>query len=248
VPSIAPTSFLTHPDAHPVALVLFLTTKYGPEWAKWEPETLWTTLAKDFVEPSMHTRAKLQAARTVLRTNSPFNRWEVFAWVSQAFNNNFPDFVTVHPASVPQLFNVVWICNELRNQPEYDDEVQRWIAACALNEGVVFLPPPLDFAQKQTSLIEYRCKRCGNIDPDDDTPECDYCGAPPSELEKRSRYADPDSVSRMWEMVKDKPSDSVVLQEDFTGVQLARLLVARDYLDMRKKQAENQAKELGLWK
>lgn len=48
--------------------------------------------------------------------------------------------------------------------------------------------------------------------------------------------------------MKDKPSDSVVLQEDIVGIHLARLLVARDYLKMRQAQAEEQVKTLGLWR
>lgn len=242
------TLFFTRPDSHPVVLALILTDKYGPEWATWEPEALWSTVAADFVEPSAHCRAKVQAVKTVFSTAAPLERWEVFHWVSQALNNNLPDFEQVRPDSVPQLFHTVWAIGELRPEPNFSDEVRRWIAACALSEGVFFLPPPLDFAQRETSFMEYRCKRCGNIDPDESTPHCDFCGAPPSELEKRPRYGDPSGIARMWDLVRDKPSDSVSLQEDVVGIHLARLLVARDYLNMRKRQAEEQAKELGLWR
>lgn len=239
---------LTNPDAHPVALTLFLADKYGKGWINWEPEALWTTLAKDLVEPSRHTRAKLQAVRTLLSNDSFYDRWEVFAPCCQALNNNLPDFELCRPASVPQLFHVVWVAEQLRGKQEYSDEVRSWVAACALTEGIVFLPPPLDFAQKEAEMPEYRCKKCGNVDPDEETPQCDWCGAPASELERRPRYLDPALIARFWGTVKDKPSDSVVLQEDVVGIHLARLLVARDYLDMRKKQAESQVRELGLWR
>lgn len=239
--------FVTRPDAHPVALALLLTDKYGPSWVGWEPETLWLTMDKDGMSPSNHSRAKLQAVRTVLSGPMYFDRWEVFYLCCQAFNNNLPDFDQARPASVPQLFHAVWVGDQLSKSPKYSDEVSRWVAACCLNDGLVALPKPLDFAQREAMMVEYRCKRCGNIDPDYDTPECDWCGAPPEELEKQPKYIDPQPVLAMWETIKDKPSEGIELREDMMGIQLARLLVARDYLDMRRRQAENQARELGLW-
>ncbi|NMC34662.1 MAG: hypothetical protein GYA36_19745 [Veillonellaceae bacterium] len=241
-------SFLTNPDAHPIALVLLLTERYGKAWMGWEPEALWTTLAKDLAAPSSHTRAKLQAGRTVVTGNGFFERWEIFAPCCQAFNNNLPDFETCRPASLPQLYHAVWTAGQLRGKVPYSDEVERWIAACALNDGIVYLPEPLSFAQPHTLMTEYRCKRCGNVDPDERTPQCDWCGAPASELERKPKYLDPSVIATMWELVRDKPAESVSLDETIVGVHLARLLVARDYLDMRQKQAEQQVKELGLWK
>lgn len=241
-------NFVTRPDAHPVALTILLTDKYGPEWIGWESETLWLTMEKGGMTPSNHSRAKVQAVRTLLSGRPFFDRWEVFHFCCQAFNNNLPDFDVARPASVPQLFHAIWVADQLSKDPKYSDEVRRWIAACCLTEGVIFLPHPIDFAQKEALQTEYRCKKCGNVDPDDDTPQCDWCGAPPEELEKKPRYVDPEPVKAMWDLVKDKPSETVSLGEDLVGVQLARLLVARDYLDMRRQQAENQVRELGLWR
>lgn len=240
-------SFLTNPDAHPVVLALFLAERYGRSWVNWEPEALWTTLAKDLTVPSSHTRAKIQAIRTVLKGLGFFDRWEVFSPCCQALNNNLPDFDLCRPASLPQLFHAVWVAEQVRSGPEFSDEVRRWVAACALNEGVVFLPPPLEFAQDETAMVEYKCRKCGNVDMDESTPECDWCGAPASELERRPKYLNPDSIRTIWNLVKDKPSDSIVLGEDIVGVHIARLLVARDYLEKRQREAEQQAKELNLW-
>lgn len=241
-------AFFVRPDAHPIALALALSSLYGKDWIMWEPETLWTMLDKAGAQPSAHTRAKIQAVRTMLGGTWFFDRWEVFQLCCQAINNNLPDFQICRPASLPQLFHAVWAAEQICPQNDYGDEVRRWIAACALNEGVVFLPPPLDFAQKEASRIEYRCRKCGNIDPDENTPHCDWCGAPPEFLERKPKYVDPDFIRPMWDLVKDKASSTVELDEDLVGIHLARLLVARDYLDSRRGLAENQVRELGLWK
>lgn len=231
-----------------MALAVYLSSKYGKNWVTWEPETLWLTLANDGIMPSAHTRAKIQAMRTLLGGTFFFDRWEVFQLCCQALNNNLPDFEVCRPATLPQLFHAVWAASQIHPNPvAYSDEVQRWVAACALNEGIVFLPPPLEFAQKRTEMVEYRCTKCGNVDPDEETPQCDWCGAPPEFLEKKPKYVDPGFVRTAWDLVKDKPSDSVALGEDLTGIHLAKLFVARDYLDTRRQQAENQVRELGLW-
>jgi len=240
--------FYTRPDAHPIALTLSLSNRYGKEWVNWEPETLWITLARAGIQPSAHTRAKIQAVRTMLGSTWFFDRWEVFQLCCQAVNNNLPNFEICRPATVPQLFHAVWAAEQICPKTEYSDEVRRWIAACALSEGVVYLPPPLDFAQKEAARVEYRCTKCGNVDPDESTPECDWCGAPPEFLEKKPKYVDPDFIRPMWDLVKDKPSGTVDLDEDLVGVHLAKLLVARDYLDSRRELAENQVRELGLWR
>lgn len=223
-----------------------LSSYFGRDWVTWEPETLWISLSRRGVEPSAHARAKIHAVRTLLRTDSFFRRWEVFYLCCQALNGNLPDFDLCRPASLPQLFHVAWVADQLRPGVAYGDEVCRWVAACALNDGVVFLPPPLEFAQKAAEMVEYRCRRCGNVDPDEDTPECDWCGAPPEFLERKPKYLDPELIRPLWDLVKDKPSDSVVLKEDLVGIHLARLLVARDYLNSRKTMAEDQVKEAGL--
>ena len=74
-------------------LDLVLLQKYGPEWMTWEPETLRLRVAHDFGQEigdmSMH---KIHAMKTLHFVDTYWESWEVFCWVTMAFNGVPPDF------------------------------------------------------------------------------------------------------------------------------------------------------------
>jgi hypothetical protein len=259
--------FFSFHDAHPVALTLVLMEKFGPDWLEWEADTLKKEILVTFRATSVseHNWQKIQAVRTLTATVGFWNEWPIFEKIIQALNNNIPRFDITQRCTLSQLMAGVDIANTIRREV-YGDEPTRYVAACALDEGVVYLPAPLDFAQRVLSEPSYRCKVCGNVDTDDMDGRCDFCTARfaderPINL-KPSKYVhasagrdvekfllrDPASVEARYIELRDKGVEGLALSEDVTeDVQASKLMVAYEYMHLRNRQLTEQLEELKSW-
>jgi len=254
-------------DAHPIALVMALMEKFDVEWIEWEGDTLKNEIVQTFNASSVseHNWQKIQAARTLMRSVGFWNEWHIFEKITQALNNNVPRFDITQRCSLPQLMAGVDIANQIRKEP-FEDEVQRYVAACALDAGVTYLPPPLDFAQVPLSSPMYRCKTCGNIDTDDLDGRCDFCSGrfqsehplsfkPNPKLPKdagtnveKFLERDPGPVQKRFDQLKLKDRQELDLDDESSAdVQASKLMVAYDYMMLRKKQLVDQLEELKTW-
>lgn len=135
----------THPDAHPVALDMWLVGSFGPEAAwTWEPETLWREISLLAGRmPSEAVRNKIQAIRTAHVQNTPYTEWEIFEKVIQALDGTIPRFDIMQPPSIPTLMASMDALWRIRAK-KLSDEVKRYCVAVFLNSGVLYAPPPLD--------------------------------------------------------------------------------------------------------
>lgn len=259
--------FFSYHDAHPVALMFVLMEKFGIDWLEWEADTLKTEILRTFKATSVseHNWQKIQAIRTLTSTMGFWKEWPIFEKIIQALNNNVPRFDITQRCTVSQLMAGVDIANTVRREP-YEDEIQRYVAACCLDEGVTYLPPPLEFAQRVLSQPMYRCNVCGNVDTDDLDGRCDFCtgrylderplNQKPSphvpetagrSVDKFLRY-DPSPVERRFKEIKVKDQNELDLDEDRTeDVQSAKLMVAYEYMQLRTKQLADQLEELKSW-
>lgn len=262
--------FFSFHDAHPVALMFVLMEKFGTEWLTWEPDTLKREILTTFRATSVseHNWQKIQAVRVLTSSMGFWREWHVFEKIIQALNNNVPRFDITQRCTISQLMAGVDIANTVRNE-EYGDEILRYVAACALDEGVTYLPAPLDFAQRTLSRPIYICKTCGNTDDDDMDGRCDYCtarfvdehplnmkphplvpSAAGTNVEKRDTY-DYQAVQRRFEELRTVGKtipDSIKLDEDKTeDVQAAKLVVAYQYMQLRNRQLADQLEELKSW-
>lgn len=233
-----------HHDAHPLLLDLLLLRAFGAEWLAWESETLWAEIQRVFKQPPLpvHNKNKIQAVRTAHVVESPWEDWETFVVVSQALNNNIPNFQVLHKPTPPQIMNTVKILSRIRDV-EFSPEVQKFIAACFLDESIYYLPEPVEFAQDEAAMLRYRCTHCGNIDRDDENDHCDSCGAPESALRKEPKF-DIKPIANRYRQILAQGEDRDELQETVEDIQVAKLLVARDYLAHRDEQLAAQTREL----
>lgn len=254
-------------DAHPVALTMVLLEKFSAEWLEWEPDTLKKEILETFKATSIseHNWQKIQAIKTLTSTVGFWKEWQIFEKIVQALNNNVPRFDIAQRCTLSQLMAGVDIANTIRKEV-FDDEPQKYIAACALDEGVTYLPTPLDFAQKRLSEPTYVCRVCGNVDTDDIDGRCDFCTArfsdehplsmKPSpgvpehagkDVQRFLKY-DPAPVERRFFELKNKGAEALKLDENKTeDVQAAKLMVAYDYMQLRNKQLIEQLEELRSW-
>lgn len=230
MPVLAPIThrnLFVHHDTHPVVLDLALLAKYETDWIEWEPETLWKEIKEDFRVPSIsgHARAKIQAARTIHINEWFWDKWEVCCWITQALNNNIPDFQAIQKPSIAQLMNAVDVATMIRSGEEFNTEVQGWCAASVLDESVFYVPPPIDFCQDELLelLIEKKVEK----------PEQAIAA-----VEKR--FAEVMSLpAEVWQ-----GGGEPVLEESTVDVQVAKLKVACDYLSLRRRQLKEQLRLL----
>jgi hypothetical protein len=256
-----------HQDAHPVVLDLALLKAFSVEWMLWESQTVWSEVKRIFkTDLSEHARAKIQAVRSLHVSDGPWEHWQVFEKVCQALNNNLPRADVVQPPTIEQLFVAVDIMEEVREK-HFSDEVRSYVATAVLHDDILYVPPPLDFAQAELSQPQYECLDCGNFDSalfhdglcDTCTnkfdPEHNLSFRPgPDAMAKGKgknlkltlRY-NPDPVEKRWKELEHMKSSEVELKETPEDVQVAKLLMARDYLNIRRRQLAEQLTSLKSW-
>jgi hypothetical protein len=260
-------NLFTHHDAHPVVLDFALIKAFGPAWFSWEAETLWVEIQHTFqTQISELTRAKIQAVKTCHVSLLPWAKWQVFEKIIQGLNNVIPRFDLMQAPSVEQLYAGIDILDTIRRQP-FEDEVKLYMAASLLHDDIIYAPEPLDIIQLELSHPHYLCLDCGNQDSalfhDGTCYECSrrwetgatLSGRPDAEAGNVGRNLkvvlkfDPDSTEILWQKYKTKPTGEVAdeLPETHEGVQVARLLVARDYMNVRRRQLADQLTALKTW-
>lgn len=257
-------SLLVDPIAHPVVLFGALTKRYGNGWMEWAPFTLRETIRRDFgVEIDVKNLARVLAAAGVLRNDRFFTNWETFHFLAPALNGIPPMPSQMQEHSVAQMMAAVddamflrQMAQSLTPVPGFSDEVSRYVASHALNDGVWFLPDPLAFASSHAAGKRYLCKDCGNEGEclfDDN--HCDVCLHRFDMETLGSHRADPDAQHRglgqNTTIFYQRPAQPVAIrlaelrgQKDpqFRPNQVdtccRRLLSAEDYVQARRTQRD----------
>ena len=219
---ISSRNLFVHHDTHPVVFDLKMFDKYQTDWFEWEPDTMWREILEDFHVPSIsdHAKAKIQAVRTLHINDWFWTKWEVFCWLTQALNNNIPDWQVIQKPSVAQMMNAVEITSMVRNDVEFGLEVQGFMAAAAADEGVTFVPKPIQFCQDELEHLMLDRK----ID----------IGALNKQIQEKYEH-----VIRLPDSAWTEPGREI-LGENVVDVQVAKLKVAWDYLSLRRRQLNEQ--------
>ena len=168
---------------HTLSILKTLITKYGYECLGWDPVVIQKSLYEDFQASKINVYKAL-ASVTVIQSDKFWSDWHTFHFIAQAFNNLNPSSSTIQEMSVSQLMVAVDTANMVRRElgdlsyvPVFKEEVCKFIAAQAMNQGVWFLPAPLDFASPYASKTVIVCNDCHNeeyfLDEDDEI--CGNC-------------------------------------------------------------------------
>lgn len=262
-------NLFTHPDAHPVVLDFALLKSFANDWHRWEPETLFDEVKETFqTQISELCRHKMRALQIVHVSPFPWMRWHIFEKVAHTLNGSIPDFQTMQQLSLEELYAAVDILDTLRKDMQFSDEVKLYMAGTVLNEDVFFVPPPLDFIQLEVSQPHYHCNDCGNEDSalfsDGFCSNCTERMHPLQGLTLQPmrervnegkgknltitvRY-DPAPILKRWETLKDAHTASFAPDmNSMADVQCGKLLLARDYMNLRRKQLAEQLTGLKGW-
>jgi hypothetical protein len=214
-----------HHDTHPVVYDVALLREYGVDWFTWEAETLWKEIKEDFHVPSLsdHARTKVQAIKTLHINEWFWTKWEVFCWITQSLNNNIPDFQVLQKPSISQLLNAVDIATMVRDDEEFTPELQMFVAAAVVGEGVFYAPDPVTFCQDEIVQLLTERKIGTELIP-----------------KVQDRYREISQLSdRAW-----ASAPAPILREDVVDIQVAKLKVSCDYLALRRSQLQKQLRLL----
>lgn len=260
-------TLFTHSESHPIVLDFAMLKAFGSDWLSWSPETIWSEIHRVFqTQISEHTRAKIQTIKAIHLAVTPWTAWQVFEKIIHGLNGNIPRWNVLQMPTIEELYAGIDILDQLR-QETFSDEVKLYTAAVMIHEETCFAPPPLDFIQDELTQPYYECKDCGNKDSalfHDGV--CDTCTKKMDPEHNLSQRADPEllakgygknlvlhlthdptEVAKRWEEVKDKPESALHLQETAVDVQVQRLLHARDYMNIRRKQLVEQLTTMRTW-
>ena len=261
-------NLFTNPATHPVVIDFALLRALGTEWYFWEPETVWDEVRENFsTQLSELCRQKVRALQVLHSSRGPWERWQIFEKVAHVLNGTLPDFRVMQPLALEELYAAVDMIDFVRHAA-WSDEVKLYMAGSVLNEDVFYVPPPLDFLQLEVSQPHYKCLDCGNEEPalfhDGFCSNCTQRMSPlqgltlqpmqelvnagkGKSLEVRPRYDFAD-VARRWKEVAHLPfSEFKMNEESMEDVQVSKLLLARDYMNIRRKQLAEQLTNLKSW-
>lgn len=141
-------SVFSNTDTHPLLLDLALIRTFKSKYISWEPETIWAEIAKTFgTAISEVNKAKVHAIRTCHMVDRPYEAWEVFEKTAIAFNNGIPLFDVMQQPSPQACAFTVDALRQIRTK-QLSDEVEKYIAAVMLDNGIVYAPEPIEFANK----------------------------------------------------------------------------------------------------
>lgn len=139
-------------DRRPLEIAEHLTARLGRTWLVWEPETLWAELRRLGETLSEPLKNKISAARTLFVSDVFWRDHLAFEKVALAFNDRIPLFDQYQHPSPAMLANAVEEAAKIR-RAAFSEEVLRYIAAVALDDGLVALPEPLTAAQPHLDTL-----------------------------------------------------------------------------------------------
>jgi len=137
----------TSSQTHPLVLNLLLLDAFGADYLQWEPETLWLEIGRTWGSVSEASKNKIQAVRTAMVSDQPYERWEVFSALTEAFYGYTPRFDLVQLPTIHRVAGTLDVLSILRDK-QIGDEVYKFAAAVMMDTGVIFGPGPLLPANK----------------------------------------------------------------------------------------------------
>lgn len=246
-------------NAHPIVLYLLCNKLFESDWETWLFETIQSELKQyNITQKNLN---KIMSMKTLHISDAPWSEWHLFNHLIHCLNglpiSHEMLSITEHP--IPYIFNTVEIMNKVRKQ-DFESEVRTFISGCLLHENIQFAPTPIEFCQVYLSKPMYKCNDCGKIGSA--MPPfnyiCQSCGhifskdkpfnfKPGNDEGKNvDLYLedDPTSIKNRYEQLSNEAEPYI--EENEIDIQVAKLIIAKEYVSQQTKLLSNQLQELGL--
>lgn len=129
-----------NPETHPTVLFVTLSRRFMSSWVNWESETLWCAIRRYFGPVGDITKNKIEALRVAVKTDLPWQDWDVFEDCGLAWNGIIPIFGAFQPMTPSQTAFAVSILRMVRPDEEFSAEVSAYMAAVLDDAGFVLAP------------------------------------------------------------------------------------------------------------
>ena len=129
-----------------VKLFKDLNELFNEDWLSvTEPETLTMMLDQAGLKITDESLDLINALKACIITDTPWKNVYVFENVVDAFNGNMviPDSIT--KPSLEDICFGVYCMLQIKKNP-FSEDIARYIASIAIDTGISWLPPPIDFA------------------------------------------------------------------------------------------------------
>jgi hypothetical protein len=258
-------NLFNHPDTHAILLDILLTKTFGPNWLGWDPTTIVAEITAEFKQQvSELSYGKINAVKTMHLNEAYWTDWEAFVPICLALNDEIPSFTLLVKPSIGQCMSAADTALILRKE-EYSHEVGSFIACLAIDEGIDYLPAPLDFAEPYLAQPKYKCLDCGNVsDLWYENQRCESCTAQfedehpfngkPAEGVSTSTgrnievffKVDPAQTKALWDKYQDQDVANVKEEDIDEPHEMAfyKLMLCRRYVEWKRSMLESQVREL----
>lgn len=143
---------LSDPDLNPIVLLEWSNAHWGEEWMEWEPETILEMADREGIQIDQVNLGKMFAVRAVVKTEEFFREPRVFEKVCIAFSDRLVDFGVIQIPRVHDMAAAVALVEGFVREGSYSDHVASYVAAAAIMDGFLLLPPNLQFAGFQFAM------------------------------------------------------------------------------------------------
>jgi hypothetical protein len=139
----------------PVIFDIIMLSSFGKDWLEWEPETLWQAL-----EPinggviSQENKDKIQAVKTLHVTDAFWEDMHAFEKMGLALNGIHVVFNLMQDFTTEQIAKAVVISSRIKTGIPFSEDVKAYVGTKAHEEGFVYLPPILEFAQPYLNKLQ----------------------------------------------------------------------------------------------
>lgn len=164
------TGFLNRPDAHPIAISMWLMRRHGLDPLTWETGTIEKVVAPSG-GISKANMLKFQAVRSMLLVDSFWSRWEVFVWCTMGLHGVPIDLSIMQVPTAAQAVMAVRIARALREDIEWENEVKLYLQTLFAHEHVHYLPKLLAFVPMQPELYGLPSELPASTSPDNPATE-----------------------------------------------------------------------------
>lgn len=253
--------FFLRDDSHAIPMGIACYKLLPDDWLGWEPRTVYEELERlGFGKITESNACKLNAFRTARATILPWQDWHTFEKVVRGLNGDVPNFALTEPLSVAKCMVGVDSLRAIQSVP-FSRDVMGYIAACARNDDLDYVPDPLTFVMPLLCPQMYRCEECGNTDTDDlEDGQCDVCtgryedgipnGKPSEGLAGRGKHItrfmpyDYAPIATLFGRASRISIDHVQLGESSEELQVAKLLSYNEYRLEYKRRMNEQIREV----
>jgi len=149
---------LVSSDTTLYSISAIMTYAFKKAWIDWEPETVRQALKSKFgIDASAITLNKILALQIIFTQDIYTYDWFVFEKLAEAVANMLSDFTRFTAINIDFSAILINIIKDFwqgdPNKLDFGPDIQNYVAACARQEGIIFLAEPLSFAQARLNEI-----------------------------------------------------------------------------------------------